>query len=406
MSSKRTHVLVVGGGFGGVRTALELSKEDRVEVTLISDHSHFRYYPALYRTATGGKRAGARLRLDNILHGSAVRFVRARATKLNREEKYIQTADGEKHYFDVLVLALGSVTNYFGIPGLPEYAYGIKSTEDAERFRAHLHQQLTDANRPDLNYFIVGGGPTGIELAGELPGYLKQIMKKHGVKDRKLHISLIEAAPRLLPRSPKKLSRMVAKRLRKLGIKIYLNTAVKGQDADSLMFGDKDLPSTTVVWTAGVANNPFFKANNFNLNERGKVVVNEYLEAEPDIYVLGDNAATQYSGMAQTALYDGDCVAHTIICKLEGKQPKPYVPKQPISVIPVGPYWASVEWGKYAFGGFIGWLLHHAALLRGFGDLESWPKAGGQWLKTIPNEEYDCPKCSGKYRKATLSTAR
>jgi len=401
--NKKTRVLIVGGGFAGVKAALELGKDPGLELTLLSDHSHFRYYPGLYHTATGGRRAGARIRLENILQDTPGAYVRDSAVKLNRQEKYVETKEGQKIYFDKLLLALGNITNYFGIQGLKEYSFGIKSTEEAEEFKKHLHQQLVEADAPDLNYFIVGGGPTGIELAGALPTYMNRIMEKHGIKKRKLHISLIEAAPHLLPRAPKDISADTTKRLRKLGIKLYLGTAVKGQNADGLMLGDSALPSKTVVWTAGVTNHPFFKDNEFKLTERGKVEVNEYLEAEPDIFVLGDNANTMYSGMAQTALYDGDFVASNILHELSGQQPKEYVPKEPISVIPVGPYWASVQWGKRHFSGFIGWILRALADLIAFHDLQAWPKAGEQWMQSLSEEELNCPDCTKNQQKAATA---
>jgi NADH dehydrogenase len=396
MSDTKTRVLIIGGGFAGVKAALELGKSKHCEVTLLSDHSHFRYYPGLYHTATGGRRAGARIRLENILSKTPGKFVKGFAVKLDRKTKTVTTQDGQTLEYDKLLLALGNVTNYFGIPGLKENSFGIKSTEEAERFKLHLHQQFVDNACPDLNYFIVGGGPTGIELAGALPSYIKQIMKAHKVKDCKLHISLIEAAPHLLPRSSKDVSVAVTKRLRKLGIKLYLGTAVKGQDHDSLMFGDQDLPSKTVVWTAGVTNHPFFKDNDFKLTERGKVEVNTYLETEPDIYVMGDNANTLYSGMAQTALHDGHFVARNIIREVKGDQPKEYEPKQPISVIPVGPHWASVEWGKRHLSGFAGWILRALADLIAFHDLQSWPKAGEQWMQSLSEEDLGCPECTKK----------
>lgn len=400
MSDKtKTKVLIVGGGFAGVKAALELGKNQNCEVTLLSDHSHFRYYPGLYHTATGGNKAGARIRLENILQNTPGKFVRGTAAKLDRKNKVVTTKDGKNLEYDKVILALGNVTNYFGISGLKEYSFGIKSSEDAEKFKKHLHEQFIDNSCPDLNYFIVGGGPTGIELAGSLPGYIKRVMKAHNVKDCKLSISLIEAAPHLLPRAPKDVSAEITKRLRKLGIKLYLGTAVKGQDSDSLMFGDKDLPSKTVVWTAGVTNHPFFKENNFKLTERGKVEVNQYLEAEPNIFVLGDNANTLYSGMAQTALHDGQFVAKNIIHETKGDQPKEYDPKEPISVIPVGPYWASVQWGKRHFSGLVGWILRSLADLIAFHDLESWPKAGEQWMQSLTEENLDCPNCTKKAAK-------
>lgn len=392
MHTTKTRILIVGGGFAGVKATLELAKDDRFEVTLLSDHSHFRYYPGLYRTATGGKRTGARIRLENILQDSPGTFVRASAVKLDRKNKTIHTGDGKKIPYDKLLLALGNVTNYFGIKGLKEHSFGIKSTEEAEEFKKHLHKQFIENGCPDLNYVIVGGGPTGIELAGALPAYLKEIMSMHNVKECKLQISLVEAAPHLLPRAPKDVSAAITKRLRGLGIKLYLGKAVQGATGDTLMLGDMKLPSHTVVWTAGVTNHPFFKDNNFELAGRGKVTVNEYLEAEPDIYVLGDNADTQYSGQAQTALYDAEFVAHNLSAQQDGEQPSAYVPKEPITVIPVGPRWASVQWGKRHFTGFLGWILRQLADLIAFHDLQSWPKAGEQWMTSMGEDDADYHK--------------
>lgn len=392
--TQKQKVVIVGGGFGGVKAALELADCERCEVTLVSDHSHFRYYPALYHAATGGKRAGARIPLKNILEGTRIGFVRATVTKLDREKKQVITDDDKKLPYDTLILALGNVTNYFGIKGLKEYSFSIKSTEEVDRFKQHLHQQFIANGCPDLNYVIVGGGPTGIELAGALPAYLRQVMKRHNVTDCKLRITLVEAAPRLLPRAPIKVSRSITKRLRRLGINLMLGTTVEGQTPEMLMVGGKPLMSRTVVWTAGVTNHSFFKTNDFAVTERGKVEVDEYLQAEPHIYVLGDNANTPFSGMAQTALYDGSFVAENIKRELDNDMPQAYVPKQPITVIPVGPHWASVQWGRRTCSGIGGVILRSLADLVGFHDIQSWPKAGQQWMQSMGEEEMNCPDCT------------
>src|SRR5690606_29491513 len=133
-----------------------------------------------------------------------------------RKKKTLRLQSGTKLEFDVLILALGAVTNYFGISGMKEFSFGIKSLHDAEVLKAHLHKQLTDKREFDHHYIIIGGGPTGVELAGALPEYLRQLKKLHGVRGRrKPHIDLVEAAPRLMPRMPKEVSRALAKRLRK-----------------------------------------------------------------------------------------------------------------------------------------------------------------------------------------------
>jgi NADH:ubiquinone reductase (H+-translocating) len=386
-------VLIVGGGFGGVKAALELAGEDRFDVTLLSDDDEMRYYPTLYRTATGGRRANSSIPLRAIFEDKQVNIRQGIATGVDRQKKLVVAKGGETFPYDTLIVGLGVVTNYFGIEGLDKYSYSIKSQAEAERFKAHLHQQLTDDKRPDPHYVIVGAGPTGIELAGALPAYMKHVLKYHGIRKRKLHIDLIEALPRLLPRLPKRTSRLVGRRLKKLGIRIYLGKAVQGQTADTLTVSGKPIRSHTVVWTAGVTNHPFFKENGFVITGRGKVAVDIYLQAEDSIFVIGDNANTPYSGLAQTALHDGYFVARNLKRRAKGKKFKSYVAKEPITVIPAGPRWAAVLWGRFIFHGRIGWLIREAGDLVGFHDVEPWPKAIRQFMTEFESQD-DCEICA------------
>jgi len=385
-------ILIIGGGFGGVKAALELSKRHNVAVTLLSDQTMFRYYPALYHTATGGQYEQSNIPLTEIIDTQRVRIVQGKATRLDRTERTVTTDQGETLHYEVLILALGVVTNYFGIKGLDEFSYGIKSWEQIKRFKDHLHGQLDAEGKADLNYVIVGAGPTGIEVAGSLPAYLRKIMRNHGITGQTPKITIIEAAPRLLPRAPERISHAVAKRLEKLGIEVKLGMTVEGQTGDSLMVSGQPIESKTVIWTAGTANHPFFKENNFALTDRGKVVVDEYLRAEEGIYVIGDNANTEFSGLAQTALRDGIFVAQDIERRLHAKTPEAYKPKKPISVIPVGHGWSTVEWGNATFVGVVGWWLRQAADWVGFYDLQPWWKATRQWMTEFGEQE-DCPTC-------------
>lgn len=392
--TQKQHIVVVGGGFGGVKTALELAKHPHLfEVTLLSDRPDFWYFPTLYHTATGGTRAQSSIPIHSLLKHTHVKFVEGRAKVLNREEKFVLLEDGTRVPYDKLVLALGVVTNYFGIPGLQEFSYGIKSIGEAEELKRHLHKQIMDEGKPDLNYVIVGGGPTGIELAGSLGAYLHRIMKHHGVRDRKVHIDLVENAPHLMPRMPRSVGRAVERRLRKLGVRLYLGKAVQGETADELNVAGKPIRSHTVIWTAGQANNPFFSDNNFALSPRKKVVVDEFLRAEKDIFVVGDNAETMYSGMAQTAVYDAEFVAHNFVKEAENEPKLAYRPKKPVYVIPGGPAWAAVEWGKMHIYGKLGWFLREAGDVKGFWDIEPLPKAALQWAHVLQEQDL-CATCS------------
>jgi len=385
-------VLIVGGGFGGVKTALELAESDKFDITVVSDRDEFRYYPTLYHTTTGGSKANSSIPLSRLFLGKSITFVQGQAVTMDRRAKTVTLADKQVLSYDTAVLALGVVTNYFGIDGLAEFSYGIKSQEEAQRLKAHLHQQLFDEHKPDLNYVIIGAGPTGIELSGALPHYLKRIMKNHGIKHKAIHIDLIEAAPRLLPRMPKDTSRMVQRQLKRLGIKLYVGQAVQGETADELTVNGKPIRSHTVIWTAGVTNNPFFKDNAFTITTRGKVSVDAYLQTEDNVFVVGDNANTPFSGMAQTAIHDGSFVAENLIRRAEGKTMKSYKVKKPITVIPAGERWAIVLWGKARLYGWIGWLLREAGDLVGFHDYQPWPKAVEQWLTEFDTQE-SCPTC-------------
>lgn len=393
--SQKQQIVIIGGGFGGIRTALELSRNEELSVTLISDKVDFQYYPTLYHTATGGLFRQSSIPINTLLEGGAIKFISSAAVSLQRPKKTVTLKNGDAVSYDTLVFALGSVVNYFGINGMAENSYSIKSIDEVKRFKQHLHRQLEDEKKPDLNYIIVGAGPTGIELAGALPSYIKRVMKDHGIRHRKVNVRIIEAAPRLLPRAAPSISKAVAKRLKSLGVHILLGKSVDAADDDSLLVGGKDIPSKTIVWTAGAANHPFFKENDFVLGERGKVLVDDHLKAEESIYVIGDNAQTQYSGMAQTALYDAGYVAHDIEANFYGNAGSPYKPHAPASVIPVGHHWASFEWKFVRLTGWLGWVLREAGDWVGFHDLEPWWKANEQWLTEFGNEE-DCDVCHKK----------
>ncbi|HET7673487.1 MAG TPA: FAD-dependent oxidoreductase [Candidatus Saccharimonadales bacterium] len=393
MTNQKHKAVIAGGGFAGIKTALELSKDSRFEITLISDNENFRYYPSLYHTATGGSKDVSSIPLSEIFADKPqVKVVNGKLKSLDREKTAVKTDKGEQYEYDVLVLALGMVTNFFGIPGLQDFAYGIKSLDEAERLKKHLHKHITTSKHPDLNYVVVGGGPTGVELAGVLGDYVRLVCDKHGVNKRSVHVDLVEAADRLLPRSPKAVSKKVERQLKHKGVKVYLKSAVKSQNQDELLVNDKPIRSHTVIWTAGMANSPFFTEQNFQLAKNHKVRVDQFLQAEPGIYVVGDNADTPYSGMAQTALYDGVYIANNLIKLANNEPPLPYTAKEPIYVMPAGPHWAAVIWGKLRFYGLLGWGLRRAADFAAYKDYEPIFKATKHWLSEYKKDDL-CPHC-------------
>lgn len=385
-------IVIVGGGFGGIKAALELSEDRRFKVTLISDHDDFRVYPTLFHVSTGGSHKVASIPLSEVFSDKRVTTVIDSVTAIDKIKRTVTTKSGQSFGYEAVIFGLGVTTNYFGINGLKEFSFGIKTLTDAEELKAHLHEQLCGKRDYDLNYVVVGGGPTGVELAGALPNYIKTIARHQGLKKRKVHVDLIEAAPRLVPRMPKDVSRAVTRNLRKQGVKIYTKTAVQAQTADALMVNNKPIRSHTVIWTAGVANSPFFKDQDFQLTRTGKVRVDQFLQAEPGIYVIGDNADTPYSGMAQTALYDGKFVAQNLQRIASSQAPKPYHAKKPIYVLPAGPKWAAVLWGNVRIYGWLGWVLRSFADLLLYHDYLPVDKATRRWAAMNDQEDY-CPHC-------------
>lgn len=392
MSSSKHKVVIVGSGFGGIRCALDLIDDDRFELTLLTVNTYFQYYPTLYRTATGGKRMISSIPLNEIFAQRPIRIIQDEVIRIDREAKTIITRLGHVVGFQTVIFAIGVKTNYFGIKGLKKLSFNIKTTEGAEELKKHIHQQVTDNKRPDANYVVVGGGPTGIELAGALPSYIKHVLKKHGLERRAVHVELIEAAPRLVPKMPKDFSRRIARHLRHLGVKLYLKTTVQAQTADALMVHDKAIRSHTVIWTAGVANHNFFTKNDFQHSASGKVRVNQYMQAEPNIFVIGDNADTPYSGLAQTALHDARYVANYLKTMMNLGEPEPYKAKRPIYVFPSGSNWAAVLWGKVRIYGILGSWLRSLADLVAYHDFEPWQLATKRWM-AVDDQEEKCPVC-------------
>ena len=396
MPIKRKKIVVVGGGFGGIKAALETAKLKECQVTLISDRDHFLMYPSLYSTATGWSRQQSMIQLDEVFHGSTVKIVHDTVTDIDPRQKVIIGKD-DKYNYDKAIFALGVVTNYFGIKGLDTYSYSIKSAPEIDRFKNHLHQALAHEKHIDKNYVVIGGGPTGVELSAALATYVAQIADKHGIDHKKLQIDLIEAAPRVLPRMSEKASQLVYDKLLSLNVSVMTNKNVESENKNSVLVSGVDMPSHTVVWTSGVSNHPFFQDNSdvFTLAENKRVMVDEHLMAYEDVFVIGDNANTDYSGLAQTAIADGKFVAKVIHSTLHNKRIPAYRPSRPIVVIPVGHNWAIAEYKNLRVKGYPAHILRMLADFICYLDYFSFVHALTLFM-TKSHREEDCTTCHDK----------
>ncbi len=379
-------VTIVGGGFGGIKTALELAKCRDTFVTLISDKPDFQYYPALYGAATGHNHLESWVPLTTVLAGKKnIEIIIDSIRSIDPASKKLTGESGKTYAYEQCVLALGSVTTYFGIKGLDTYAYGIKSAEEIDRLKRHLYDEIAMQHTVDKHYVVVGAGPTGVELAAALGSYIASVCKYYKVKKRVIHVDLIEAAPRVLPRMSESASRTVHKRLKKLGVTIQTSKSVSEATADSVMVGGKPISSHTIIWTSGVMNHPFYKQNadHFTLAPNGRVQVDEYMKVGEEVYVIGDNAATPFTGLAQTALHDALFVSSNIIRQSKGKAPRKYKAIKPPVVVPVGEHWAMFEWHWLRISGWLASVIRRAADFVGYTDMLPLGQALGVWHASI-----------------------
>lgn len=366
------NVTIVGGGFGGVKTALELAKNNRNHITLISDKPDFQYYPALYSSATGHSHLESWVplgeifgNLDNVhVHLDTIQTI-------DPEKKILTGTSGVDYSYETVVLALGSVTTYFGIKGLDTFAYGIKSAAEIKRLKQHIYHEIAEEGMIDKQYVIVGAGPTGVELASALGEYVQRLCRKYHVRRRTAKVVVVEAAPRVLPKMSEITSHKVSQHLKKLGVVVETGRMVQAASAEGLVVDGKQVDSQTVIWTSGVANHPFFTDNAkwFELAKNHKVVVDEHFKARDGVYVIGDNADTPFSGLAQIAVRNAKELTANFERHAAHKPLKKYSTSLPPVVIPVGAWWAAFEWHGLRFYGWPAALVRRAADFIGYHDI-------------------------------------
>lgn len=372
-------VLIIGGGFGGIATALRLAKAKRsdLKIVLVSDRPHFEFHSALYRVVAGGSPLEVCISIREILANTNIQFAVDRIESIDLKNSVAYGTSGTSYRFDYSVLALGSETDYFNIPGLEKFSFGFKSITEAVALKNHIHklfEHCSEKSHPTedkvclLHFVLVGGGPSGVELAGELAQYTKLLAKKYGISESLITIDLIEAAPRILPTFPENVSRKAARRLQNLGVKIFTSRPMIKEDLEEIQVRGMTMKTETVIWTAGSKPNEFHKKLGVALDPRGRVVVNDYLQipAIKNVFVIGDGASTTYSGMAQTAIYDGKFVAKNILNNIMDRDLEKHEPQKPYYSLPIGSRWAVTMLGNFTLCGYFGWILRRAADLRYF----------------------------------------
>ena len=381
-------VVIVGGGFGGLCAAMKLAGVKGVEVTMIDRRNHHLFQPLLYQVAMAGlSPAEIAYPIRTIFSGKRnVRVLLARATGVDLQRKMLRTDDAEIPY-DNLILACGARHSYFGHNEWETYAPGLKSLEEATEIRRRVLTAFELAEKePDpekqrklLTFVVVGGGPTGVELAGALGEISRFTLSKdfRRIDPRRTRVILIEAAPRILAAFDETLANRATADLESLGVTVWTSTKVTRIDAEGVNLGEETVQAATILWAAGVAPSELNKSLGVPLDRGGRVIVEKdcSLKSNPEVFILGDQAnftgedGKPLPGLAPVAMQQGRHTARNILRELKSQAREPFKYNDKGIMATIGRRRAIVQYGRLKFAGFfawLAWLLIHVLYLIGF----------------------------------------
>lgn len=386
-------VVIVGSGFGGLNAAQTLAKA-AVQITVVDRKNFHTFQPLLYQVATAGLSPGEiAAPIRSILRSHKnVEVLMADVTGFNLEHHMVETADVDIPY-DYLVVAAGAAHSYFGHDDWEPLAPGLKTIEDALEIRRRVllafelaeRQAVAGKTSSRLNFVVVGGGPTGVELAGTLAEISRHALAHEfrSIDPARTHILLLEGGPRVLATYPEDLSRSAQEQLQRLGVEVRTSTTVTQIEPGAVYLGVTRLPATVILWAAGVAASHLGKGLGAPVDRAGRVLVQPDLSlpGHPEVFVIGDLAALKdqqgkmLPGVAPVAIQQGRYVAKLIRKELEGRSAKEPVARPAFhywdkgSLATIGRAAAVADFGRIHISGFLAWLswlFVHILFLIGF----------------------------------------
>lgn len=382
------HVVIVGAGFAGLSLARALGGTS-LGVTVIDRRNYHLFQPLLYQIATAVLSPGEIAQPIRRILGryKNITVLMGEVDHINPERKEL-SVDGEALSYDTLALATGATHGYFGHPEWARFAPGLKTLEDARRIRAEILTAFERAEREHdpveqerlMTFAIIGGGPTGVEMAGAIAGLARHALARdfRHIDPTKARILLIEAAPRILGPFPEELSTYAEKALRRLGVTLRTGNPVRDVNERGVTIGDEFIPTSTIVWAAGVAASPAGQWLGVDTDKVGRVAVAPDLSVPglDNVYVLGDLALAMgedgkpLPGLAQVAHQQGHYLGKALLARLvRNETPPPFRFHNRGNLAVIGRNSAVVHWGSLKLKGFIAWLvwgIAHVYLLVGF----------------------------------------
>lgn len=381
-------IVIVGVGFGGLAAAQTLAKKD-VQVLLIDEANYYLFHPLLYQVATASvEQENIAYPIRAIIRGwPNSRFKLARVTGIDVEERHVVTQDGEEIPYDHLIVAAGSVTNFFGMQDAEDQSHTLKQLEDAVRLRSHILRCFEEAAETDdkalrsslLTFVVVGAGPTGVEFSGALAELVRHTLAKDypELSIDEVRVELIEALDTVLPPLPETLRTYAHRRLEHLGVTVRLGQPVTSVNEDTVCLrGDCEIRTKTLFWAAGVR--PSFLADDLPVpRARDKRVVVEpdlSLPDHPEVFVVGDMTYFEQDGqplpmLAPVAMQQGRHAARQILARIQGEPTRSFKYKDKGSMAIIGRNHAVAESFGIKMKGFIAWvawLALHLYYLIGF----------------------------------------